>query len=218
MGVRAGVAAVGVMLVVTSSCSSGSDQTAVMRSVPTVPSPESAPSVATTPGPIDPNAPIVTVVPPSTALVGDPQPVPNATIPVPPIAPEGGPLPDSCTRLEPFGVEQIVADRSGQPAASEVLASGACRFRSGDVVVEVAFIPVAEFRDDWARREGIEPVGDVSGDAVGLASFQTPSGETGAGYTLAVAGGGEGVVVAVAAPSDARVLAADVAVFAQQAG
>jgi hypothetical protein len=235
MGARMGVAAVAVVLLVVSSCSRGerdgeqdatargADETTtpdVMRSVPTVPPSTAAIETRSTvviAPPIDPNAPIVTVAVPTTDVVGDPQPAPNVTRPTAPVSDGDPPLPDACTRLLEFGIEQVVVERSGQVVQRELLSDGACRITSGDLVTEVAFISLDEFRNDWSRREGIEPVGDVSGEAVGLSSFQTPSGGSGAGYTIAVAGGDQGVVVSVTAPSDARVLAADVAVFAQQA-
>jgi hypothetical protein len=237
MGVRTGVGAVAMVLLVVSSCSRGRDDATlpgsttpdVMRSVPTVPvGTVGDPALVSTivsppppPPPLDPNAPIVSVAPPPTELVGDPQPIPNATNPPPPTAPpsDDAPLPpDACTRLASFGIEQVVSERSGQSAESELLSADVCRISSGDLVAEIAFISLDAFRNDWSRRDGIEPVGDVSGDAVGLASFQTPSGGSGVGYTIAVAGGDRGVVVSASAPSDARLLAADVAVFAQQAG
>jgi hypothetical protein len=234
MGVRTGVGAVAALWLVASSCSRGGDATPVvadaaaassmpevMRSVPTLP-PETTivaeDSSTIAAAPVDPNAPIVTVAPPTTDLIGDPQPSPNATRSAAPISDGAAPLPDACTRLASFGIEQIVVERSGQVAQSELTPDGACRITSGDLVTEIAFVSLDAFRTDWSRRDGIEPVGDVGGEAVGLASFQTPSGGSGAGFTIAIAGGDEGVVVAVSAPSDARLLAAKVAVLSQQAG
>lgn len=236
MGVRTCLVAVAVVLVVASSCSRGGDDAApqtpvtdpagsdVMRSVPTVPPSSTAdfqPSptiVPPPPGPIDPDAPVVTVAPPPTDVIGDPQPKPNVTAAPPPPTPpaDAPPPPDACTQFAAFEVEQVVAESTGRPAVSELVADDVCRITAGDVVAELAFISLDAFLGDWARREGIQPVGEVSGDAVGLGSFQTPSGGSGAGYTIAVAGNARAVVVSVRASSESRGLAAEVAVLAQQ--
>lgn len=156
---------------------------------------------------------------PSTALVGDPQPTPGTTGFTPP--PTVAPPPDACTRLDDVGVVQVVADAvaaADLDAVTVVLVDDStCRLESGAVVVEVGFVSLAEVRDDWYRRSGIEPVGEVGGDAVGFGSFVAPSGARAEGYTIAIAGGRDGVIVAVTGTPDARSIAADVTVFANQA-
>ena len=57
----------------------------------------------------------------------------------------------------------------------------------------------------------------LGGDAVGFSSFIPPGSGGGDGYTIAVEGGTRGVVVAVGGTDDARLFAAQVAIFAGQA-
>lgn len=168
------------------------------------------------PAPEDPNAPDTTQAPPTTELVGDPQPSPGTTRPPPP--PTVAPPPPACDRLAVFDIVKIVSEATGTTAAADTLSDNACRYTAGPVVVEVYFVTQASIRNDWYTREGVEPVGEVSGDAVGLRSFLPVSGSSGAGYTIASVGGRQGVVVAVRGTDDGRFVAGQVAVFANQAG
>jgi hypothetical protein len=209
-----------------------SDTEPAMRDIPTIPPPtiegqtESdggvivvAPTIAPAPPPsVDPSEPAEPMPPPSTDLVGDPQPTPDSTNPAPPAPPEGALLPDpACDRLAPFDIEALITEQTGEATSGERVTPLFCRYASGSVVVEVHLVPVQVVRDDWYRREGIEPVGEVSGDAVGFSNFVTPSGDGGAGYTIATVGGSDGAIVAVSGTSDARLVASSVALFAQQA-
>lgn len=208
------------------------ESTESMRSVPTVPastvagqtdgaetSDEGVIEVSPTleppaPPPVDPDQPATTPAPPTTELVGDPQPSPDTTQPPPP--PTVAPPPDPCDRLADFGVEAVVVDAAGTAVAT-TSDDVSCRYEGNGVVVEVYFVPVQDVRDDWYRRDGIEPVGEVGGDAVGLQGFITPDGPGGDGYTIAIAGGRDGLIVATMAPADARIVGAAVAVLANQA-
>ena len=206
--------------------------TAEMREVPTVPPSTidgqteaasdgvivAAPTIAPLPPPVvDPDQSADPVAAPTTDLVGDPQPSPDATVPAPLPPPEGAaPPPEACVILADFGVLDRVSSVSGSNATEDRLDAQACRYVAGAVTVEVYFLPASVIRDDWYRRAGIEPVGEVGGDAVGFGSFVTPSGASGSGYTIAISGGGGGAVVAVSGP-DARRVAAEVAPLAQQA-
>lgn len=210
------------------------DTEPVMREVPTIPPPtiegqsESAgdegvivasPTIAPAPPPsVDPGQPAEPVPPPSTDLVGDPQPTPDSTNPPPPPPPAGAPLPDpACERLVPFDIEAVITEQTGQDTSGEQMSPPFCRYASGPIVVEVHFLSAQIVRDDWYLRDGIEPVGEVSGDAVGFSNFVTPDGGGGAGYTIAIVGGADGAIVAVSGTSDARLVASSVALFAQQA-
>lgn len=190
-----------------------------MRPVPPPPAPSPAPSPASPPAPppVVSSSPAASTSPtPSTALVGDPQPTPGTTgFPPPPTV---TPPSDACTRLDDVGVVQIVTDtvNAGTVTVTRVDDS-ICRLEAESFVVEVGFVSLAEIRDDWYRRSGIEPVGEVGGDAVGFGSFVAPSGALAEGYTIAIAGGRDGVIVAVTGAPDARSIAIDVTVFANQA-
>ena len=105
----------------------------------------------------------------------------------------------------------------GPTATATSLTNDSCRFTAGSAVAEVFFVSQADVRTDWFNRSGIEPVGEVGGDAVGLGSFLPPGGATSAGYTIALVGGEQGAVVAVTGTGDARLLAARIAIFADQA-
>ncbi len=169
------------------------------------------------PAPADPNGPATTPAPPTTELVGDPQPIPATTKPPPP--PTVAPPPPACDRLAVFDVAGAVTSATGTAASAESVSDSTCRYTAGPVVVEVYFVTQAAVRDDWFQRTGVEPVGEVSGDAVGLRSFQPPpgSGSAGDGYTIATIGGRDGVIVAVRGTGDGRFVAGQVAVFANQA-
>ena len=80
------------------------------------------------------------------------------------------------------------------------------------------FIPEAAVLDDWYRREGIEPVGDVSGDAVGLGEFSAPGSDSSPGYTIALVSARQGVIIAVRGGAAPRDVAVDLALVAGQAG
>ena len=124
----------------------------------------------------------------------------------------------ACEQLDGFGVEEAIAGALGIGAPTAAAAGDdVCVYESGDVVVEIHRVEESDVTDDWYRRPGIDPVGEVGGDAVGLASFLPPGGSEGVGYTIALTSGRRGVVVAVRAPSDARLVAAAVAVLAAQA-
>ena len=200
------------------------------RPVPTVPPPTIAgQSGATLPGvvnasptivpepppPADPGSPATTQPPPTTELVGDPQPNPNTTLPPPPPTVEA---PDpTCDLLVPFDVSGIVAEAGGSATTTEPVSVSVCRFTSGSIVAEVHFVEESMVIEDWYTRSGIEPVGEVSGDAVGFGSFDPPGGSTTEGYTIALVGGRQGVIVAVRGTGDARFVAGQVAIFANQA-
>ncbi len=206
--------------------------TGEMRDVPTIPPPTvsgqsetesdgvivAAPTIAPVPPPaVDPDQPTESVAPPTTDLVGDPRPSPDAPTPEPLPLPDGAtPAPEVCVLLADFEILDVVGSAAGAVATEERIDDRACRYTAGAVTVEVYFLATAAIRDDWSRRDGIEPVGEVGGDAVGFGSFVTPSGPSGSGYTIAITGGRNGVVVAVSGP-DSRLVAAQVAILAQQA-
>ncbi len=168
-------------------------------------------------------APIDPQVPPTTELLGDPQPLPDTTSPPPPPTVEAPPA--ACERLRAQGVDGIVADAVTDAVGGAVTVDAAagntadtvCRYTAGSIVVEVHFVAQAVVRDDWYRRAGVEPVGEVNGEAVGVGSFAPPGGAAGDGYTIALVGGRDGVIVAVRGTSDARRVAGQVAIFADQA-
>ncbi|MGI9646144.1 MAG: hypothetical protein ACR2O6_12635 [Ilumatobacteraceae bacterium] len=176
---------------------------------------EASPTIA--PPPVDPNEPTSSVLPPTTELVGDPQPEPGVTVPPPPPPTTEPGDPDACGRLAAFDVIGIIVSADGPTTTAESVAEDVCRYSSGAFVAEVHFMSVSDVRDDWFTRSGIEPVGEVSGDAVGFSSFIPPGASGGDGYTIAVEGGTRGVVVAVGGTADARLVAAQVAIFAGQA-
>jgi len=175
---------------------------------------DASPTIA--PVPVDPNAPTTSVVAPTTDLVGDPQPDPTETSAPPPPPPPGEP--DACERLSDFDIVGVIAETAGVATSAELVSDDVCRYTAGAFVAEVHFLSIAEVRDDWYQRSGIEPVGEVTSDAVGFGSFVPPGSAGGAGYTIALEGGSRGVVVAVTGSGDARRVAGQVAIFANQAG
>ncbi len=182
----------------------------VIDAVPTI--------VATTLAPFDPDDPPATSAPPTTAFIGDPQPLPGTTaVPLPPTIAPPAPL---CDRLNDDGIGELFADAvaplGGGPVVVESTSDTACQYSAGSVVAEFSVISLESLRNDWFKRTGIEPVGEVGGDAVGLGHFIALEGTTAAGYTVAIAGGREGIIVAVGASSDARVIAARLAAIAAQ--
>lgn len=176
---------------------------------------EVSPTIA--PVPVDPNEPTTSVLPPTTELVGDPQPEPGVTAPPPPPPTTTPGDPDACAQLAAFDLVGSIVSAGGPATTAEPVTDEVCRYTSGAFVTEVHFMSVAEVRDDWFARSGIEPVGEVSGDAVGFSSFIPPGSSGGDGYTIAVEGGARGVVIAVGGSDDARFVAAQVAIFAGQA-
>lgn len=156
--------------------------------------------------------------PPTTALVGDPAPNPSTTAPPQPSTIP--PAEDACDRLDAAGVTDLVADivsdATGATPTVEPDGSDICRYRAAPTLVEIHFVAQATVIDDWFRREGVEPVGEVGGNAVGLPSFVPPGSDQGAGYTIAVVGDGRGTIVAVTGIADERGVAAEIAVFANQ--
>ena len=86
-----------------------------------------------------------------------------------------------------------------------------CRFGAGGATVEVHYVPEATIEGDWFLREGIEPVGSVTSDAVGLAGFVPPGSPPGDGYTIALISRRQGAVVAVQGTAADRELAEQVA-------
>ncbi len=198
-----------------------------MRPVPTVPpstvegetavegSVDAVPTIA--PAPVDPDAPTTSVVAPTTDLVGDPQQSPATTAPAPPPPTTAVGDPDACARLEAYDVAGVIAGSAGVTATGVLVADKVCRYTAGSFVAEVHFVSIAEVRDDWYLRDGIEPVGEVGADAVGFGSFLAPGSPVGPGYTIALEGGERGVVVAVTGIGNARQVAGQVAIFAQQA-
>ena len=205
--------------------------TSEMRPVPTVPPStidgqepgdvlddgvvEVAPTIAPAPAGLPPEEPEV-VAPPTTEFVGDPQPSPDTTAPPPPET--VAPPPPACERLAAAGVPEELAGWI-QPVDTSTPISDVdgCRYETGNVVTEVWFVPLNEVREDWFRREGIEPVTFVGGDAVGLDGFRSAGGSTGPGYTVATVGGAQGVIVSVGDTADAELAADFVAVLASQA-
>ncbi len=178
---------------------------------------DASPTIA--PAPVDPNAPTTSVVAPTTDLVGDPQPNPDTTgAPPPPPPPTAADDPDACERLADFDIVGVIADTASVATTGELVADEVCRYAAGAFVAEVHFVPAAEIRDDWNKRDGIEPVGEVASDAVGFGSFIPPGSPPGAGYTIALEGGSLGVIVAVTGTGDARRVAGQIAIFANQAG
>ncbi len=204
----------------TAACSGGSDDAATSN--PTSVTSTTLDGTFTSDDPVTEDGPVATtVVPPSTDLIGDPQPGPSSTRAPSPTTepdPDAPPPPDVCEQLEAFGVSDVVAQRAAADSASiEAVAPSVCRVSAGGIAVEVHVVPLGDVVEDWFNRSGIQPAGpSVGGEAVGLASFITPTGDSAAGYTIATVGDVDGVVVAVAAPADAKALAVDIAVFAQQ--
>jgi hypothetical protein len=174
---------------------------------------DASPTIA--PVPVDPNAPTTSVVAPTTDLVGDPQPNPDTTSAPPPPPPIDDP--DACVRLADFDIVTVIADTGAGATSADLVTDEVCRYSAGPFVAEVHFVSVSEIRDDWFKRDGIEPVGEVASDAVGFGSFIPPGSPPAAGYTIAVEGGSRGVVVAVTGTGDARYVAGQVAIFAKQA-
>lgn len=180
---------------------------------------DAAPTIAPPPPPtVDPDNPATSAAPPTTDVVGDPQPNPDTTArPTTPPPTTLVPGPDACARLDDVGVPDALGDETGASVATEVLGPDVCRLTSASVVAEIHFVPSSTVRDDWFQRDGVEPVAEVGGDAVGLRMFVPPGAAQQAGYTIAAIGGDRGVIVAVGGTADARLVAGELAVLAAQA-
>ncbi len=190
-----------------------------MRTVPTVPPSTVAGSVAEgasgSEGAAD--QPVDAGIPPSTLYVGDVPPDPDGGNALPPPQTVPGQVPEACERLAPVAAADLVGAAAGTPAVAESIWDGACRYTAGSIVAEVHFVSEQSVNDDWFRREGIEPAGDVGSDVVGIAGFQAPGSDAGAGYTFALVSAREGAVIAVRGADDARSLAVALALATQQA-
>jgi len=174
-----------------------------MRPVPTVP-PTPAPGEEVAVAPVNPTGPVTTDV------VGDPRPDPDIEVELPPL-PDVADF-DACVRLGDFQVaEQFAAAAGGGEATAESLDSRGCRFTAGSGVAEIHYLSEDVITSDWFRRDGIEPVGDVAADAVGIAAFVAPDSDSGAGYTIALVSRREGAVIAVSGTPDDRSIAAQLA-------
>jgi hypothetical protein len=169
-----------------------------MRSVPTVPDPDTPVTLA----------PLVDGQPPVTEVIGDPPVGVEESLPSLPDAP----VVETCARLDGLGAADAIGAAVGVPVTAEPVGGG-CRFVGGDAVVEVHDVTEAEVERDWFVRDAIEPVGAVSGDAVGLAEFGPPGSDPVPGYTIALIIRRQGAVVAVRGTGDDRSVAEAVAVF-----
>ncbi len=78
-------------------------------------------------------------------------------------------------------------------------------------MAEVHYLSEDVIGSDWFRRDGIEPVGDVGADAVGIAVFAAPGADSEAGYTIAVVSRREGAVIAVRGTAEDRAVAVQLA-------
>jgi len=174
-----------------------------MRPVPTVPpTPASVEEIAV--APVSPTGPVTTDV------VGDPRPDPDIEVELPPL-PDVADF-DACVRLGDFQVaEQFAAAAGGGEAAAESLDDRGCRFTAGSGVAEIHYLSEDVVTSDWFRRDGIEPVGDVAADAVGIAVFIAPGSDSDSGYTIALVSRREGAVVAVSGTPDDRSVAVQLA-------
>ncbi len=169
-----------------------------MRPVPTVPGP-TAPGqeVALDPGTV------------TTELVGDPQPNPDSADTLPPLP--DAPVVNACKRLREYATAKQFGAAVGAEATAESIWDEACRFTAGAGVAEIHYVAEGAVESDWFKRDGIEPVGDVAADAVGIAMYAPPGSETGDGYTIALVSRREGAVVAVRGTADDRAIAGQLA-------
>jgi len=175
-----------------------------MRPVPTVSS-TPAPGEEVAVAPVNPTGPVTTDV------IGDPRPDPDIEVELPPL-PDVADF-DACVRLGDFQVaEQFAAAAGGaEEATTESLDDRACRFTAGSGVAEIHYLPEDVIASDWFRRDGIEPVGDVAADAVGIAAFAAPDSDSDSGYTIALVSRREGAVIAVSGTPDDRSVAVQLA-------
>jgi hypothetical protein len=197
-----GTFVLGLVVLSTSSCGVFRDDGATatdggMRPVPTLASGD-----ATAVGE-DAPAPSVT------ELVGDPQPDPDSPDTLPPLPDQ--PVINACKRLNDLATADVIGTALGARVAVESIWDEACRFTAGGAVAEVHYLPEATVEADWFRRDAIEPVGAVTGDAVGVAEFVPPGSEPAAGYTIALISRRQGAVIAVKGTDDDRALAEQLA-------
>lgn len=156
--------------------------------------------------------------PPVTELVGDPQPDPDSRDTLPPLP--DAPVVNACDRLDELATADVIGTAIGSRVEVESIWDQACRFTTdaagsggGDVVAEVHYVPEAAVESDWFRRDGIEPVGAVTADAVGIAEFAPPGSDPADGYTIALISRRQGIVVAVRGTGDDRALAEQLAMI-----
>ncbi len=184
-----------------------------MRPVPTVASPDdsgaaSGPAGAATTTML-PVADEEALAPPVTELVGDPQPDPDSPLTLPPLPEQ--PVVDTCDRSNELAIADTFGASVGGPVEVESISTEACRLTAGDAVVEVHYVSESTVESDWFERSGIQPVGAVSGDAVGIAEFVPPGSEPSNGYTIALVSRRQGAIVAVSGTADDRALAEELA-------
>lgn len=146
---------------------------------------------------------------PQPEIVGDPQPDPDSPDTLPPL-PET-PTVGACARLEGVGAADVIGNAIGRPVSIDSIDEEGCRFGAAGVTVEVHYVSEATIEGDWFLRDGIEPVGAVTSDAVGLSGFVPPGSSPADGYTIALLSRRQGAVVAVRGTSDDRALAEQVA-------
>ena len=155
-------------------------------------------------------------IPPTTVYVGDVAVDPGVnSLPPPETVP--GQVPEACVRLGAVGAAELVGTAAGSPAVTESIWDGACRITAGPIVAEVHFVSEKSVNDDWFRRDGIEPAGDVGSDVVGIAEFEAPGSDATDGYTFALVSAREGAIIAVRGTDAARDLAVGLARATQQA-
>jgi hypothetical protein len=173
-----------------------------MRPVPTVPAPL-APGEEAALAPANPTGPLTTDV------IGDPRPDPDVTVELPPL-PEVADF-DACVRLGDFQVAELFAAAAGGGEVTAESLDRACRFTTSSGVAEIHYLAENVIAAEWFRRDGIEPVGDVSADAVGIAAFIAPGSDSDSGYTIALVSRREGAVIAVGGTPDDRSVAVQLA-------
>ena len=149
------------------------------------------------------------LAPPVTELIGDPQPDPDSPVTLPPLPAQ--PVIDACDRLNELATADTIGASVGERVVVESIADDACRFTAGDAVAEVHYVSEATVESDWFERSGIQPVGAVTGDAVGVAGFVPPGSESAGGYTIALVSRRHGAIIAVRGTADDRVLAEELA-------
>ncbi len=201
--VLAAVLSFGVLVAGCSWSRLDESSTGGMRPVPTVP-PAPAPGEEVSAAPAAPSGPVTTEV------VGDPRPDPDSEVSLPPL-PEA-PAFDACERLGEYQIAERFAEALGAASATaEAVGDGGCRFMSGAGVVEIHYVSEDIIESDWFRRDGIEPVGDVSADAVGIAMFAAPGADSESGYTIALVSRREGAVIAATGTPQDRLIAVQLA-------
>ncbi len=210
----------GVVLVLASGCGwfggdDGVSSTASdgMRPVPTVTTTDASGAVP------DPSGAATTTIlpvtddealaPPVTELIGDPQPDPDSAVTLPPLPEQ--PVINACDRLNEFATADTIGAAVGGQVEVESIWDEACRFTVGDTVAEVHYVSESTVESDWFERSGIQPVGAVTGDAVGVAEFAPPGSDAANGYTIALVSRRHGAIIAVRGAGDDRSLAEELA-------